>query len=130
MFYLCLLQPEGRGPVSIRQSTVVDKEKVLLFDKDNKTMLRTCNGGPVVSEDKLRVLSPGGEVLDKKMRRKRSVGTMVNRSSDADREVKQAVQHRSNNDIRPRSSDNLSFRYALYGCFFLPFLLGKTYGDP
>nr|CAD1822941.1 unnamed protein product [Ananas comosus var. bracteatus] len=102
--------PEGRGPVSIRQSTVVDKEKVLLFDKDNKTMLRTCNGGPVVSEDKLRVLSPGGEVLDKKMRRKRSVGTMVNRSSDADREVKQAVQHRSNNDIRPRSSDNLSFR--------------------
>lgn len=62
------------------------------------------------SEDKIRGLPPGGEGWEKKMKRRRSVGTMVNRVTESDRDIKQAIQQRPNNEPRPRSCDNLGFR--------------------
>lgn len=89
---------------------MLDKDKSTLIAKD-KNMLRTCNGVPMPTDDKLRGLPAGGEGWDRKMKRKRSVGTMVNRSlPDGDRELKQATQQRPSNDPRPRSGDALSFR--------------------
>ena len=63
-----------------------------------------------LSEDKLRGLSTGGEGWDKKMKRKRSVGTMISRAIDADRDVKSVGQHRPANEVRPRSGDGLAYR--------------------
>ncbi|XP_010912280.1 uncharacterized protein [Elaeis guineensis] len=85
---------EGRGAVPVRQGTTTDKDK---------NILRACNGGPMPSEDKIRGLPPG-------MKRKRSVGTMVNRVIEGDRDIKQAIQQRPTNEPRPRSCDNLGFR--------------------
>lgn len=73
-------------------------------------MLRACNGLPMPSDDKLRGLPAGGEGWDKKMKRKRSVGTMVNRTADSDRELKQLMQHRPSTEPRQRSADALGFR--------------------
>ncbi|XP_008784017.1 uncharacterized protein LOC103703090 isoform X3 [Phoenix dactylifera] len=92
---------EGRGAVPVRQGTTTDKDK---------NILRGCNGGPMPSEDKIRGLPPGGDGLEKKLKRKRSVGTMVNRVTEGDRDIKQAIQQRPNNEPRPRSCDNLGFR--------------------
>ncbi|KAG1331024.1 hypothetical protein COCNU_02G009920 [Cocos nucifera] len=85
---------EGRGAVPVRQGTTTEKDK---------NILRACNGGPMPSEDKIRGLPPG-------MKRRRSVGTMVNRVTEGDRDIKQAIQQRPNNEPRPRSCDNLGFR--------------------
>ncbi|XP_073003559.1 uncharacterized protein [Typha latifolia] len=103
---------EGRGNAPTRQGLAVDKEKSLHFDKD-KTMLRACNGATVMSEDKIRGLPPGGEGWEKKLKRKRSVGTAISRLSDGDREIKLAMQQRPNNESRPRSNDNHGLRPGL-----------------
>ncbi|XP_008787937.1 uncharacterized protein LOC103705824 isoform X2 [Phoenix dactylifera] len=95
------VRSEGRNAVPVRQGTATDKDK---------NMLRACNGGPMPSEDKIRGLPPGSEGWVKRSKRKRSVGTMVNRVAEGDRDSKQAIQQRPNNEPRPRSCDNLGFR--------------------
>ncbi|XP_072979325.1 uncharacterized protein [Typha angustifolia] len=100
---------EGRGHVPMRQGPIIDKEKSLFLDKD-KGMLKACNGGQVLSEDKLNPFSPGGEGWEKKLKRKRSVGTVVNRVNDGDRQVKQTTQQRTNSETRLRASDSLGLR--------------------
>lgn len=104
-----LLQSEGRGNVSLRQGTLLDKEKNMVLDKD-KNILRTCNGGSVTSDDKISGFSAGGDPWDKKMKRKRSVGMMVSRTIDADRELKPIIQQRPGSEPHPRSSEGASFR--------------------
>jgi hypothetical protein len=101
---------EGRVNVSTRQGPLVDTEKNLPLEKE-KLSVRNVNATAGFSEDKLvRGLAPGGEGWEKKMKRKRSVGTMLNRGSDVDRDVKPSVQHRSSSEVRGRSSDALPFR--------------------
>lgn len=87
----------------------MDKDKNMFFEKD-KSMLRICNGGPMSSEGRIRGLPTGGDGWEKKLKRKRSVGTMVTRIPDGDRELKQAIQSRPNADSRSRSSDGNGFR--------------------
>ncbi|VAH69957.1 unnamed protein product [Triticum turgidum subsp. durum] len=90
---------EGRVSVSTRQGgPLVDTEKNPSLEKD-KSSVRIANATSGFSEDKLRGLAPGGEGWEKKMKRKRSVGTMLNRGSDVDRDVKPSVQHRSNSEF-------------------------------
>nr|XP_029117254.1 uncharacterized protein LOC105033855 isoform X3 [Elaeis guineensis] len=96
-----MAESEGRSAVLVRQGTATDKDK---------NMIRACNGGPMTSEDKIRGLPPGCDVWEKKMKRRRSVGTMVNRVAEGDRDSKQAIQQRPNNEPRPRSCDNLGYR--------------------
>ncbi|CAN6336028.1 unnamed protein product [Urochloa humidicola] len=102
---------EGRASVPTRQGPLVSNEKNSPVEKEKSCtrMSATVSG---LSEDKLRGLSTGGEGWEKKMKRKRSVGTMLGRGSDADRDVKSAGQHRPANEVRPRSSDGLAYRHG------------------
>ncbi|CAL4896157.1 unnamed protein product [Urochloa decumbens] len=102
---------EGRASVPTRQGPMVSNEKNSPVEKEKSCtrMSATVSG---LSEDKLRGLSTGGEGWEKKMKRKRSVGTMLGRGSDADRDVKSVGQHRPANEVRPRSSDGLSYRHG------------------
>ncbi|XP_058087160.1 uncharacterized protein LOC131234357 [Magnolia sinica] len=90
------VRSEGRSAAFSRQGVGVDK------DRD---MLRAGNGGSVQVEDKIRGLPAGGDGWDKKMKRKRSVGTVGTRTIDGDVEVKQRMQPRLNNESLSRSSD-------------------------
>lgn len=85
----------------------MDKDKNVHFEKD-KSILRNCNGGSIPSEDKMHGFAPGGDGWEKKLKRKRSVG--LNRGTEGDREIKQSIQQRSNNESRLRSSDGIGFR--------------------
>jgi hypothetical protein len=102
---------EGRGNVPTRQGPLADSEKSSSLEKE-KNSLRNVNAASGFSEDKLRGLAPGGEGWEKKLKRKRSVGTMLNRGNDVDRDVKPLVQHRPNNEARMRSSDGLPIRHG------------------
>ncbi|XP_062179657.1 uncharacterized protein LOC133884314 isoform X2 [Phragmites australis] len=101
---------EGRSIVPTRQGPLVSNEKSSPVEKE-KSCARASGTVSGLSEDKLRGLS-GGEGWEKKMRRKRSVGTMLNRGNDADRDVKLVGQHRPTNEARPRSSDGLANRHG------------------
>ncbi|PAN16817.2 hypothetical protein PAHAL_3G086800 [Panicum hallii] len=102
---------EGRASVPTRQGPLVSNEKSSPVEKEkNCTRMSAAVSG--LSEDKLRGLSTGGDGWEKKMKRKRSVGTMLGRGSDADRDVKSVGQHRPANEVRPRSSDGLAYRHG------------------
>ncbi|CAM0885373.1 unnamed protein product [Alopecurus aequalis] len=102
---------EGRVNVSTRQGPLLDTEKNPPLEKE-KSSVRNVTATSGFPEDKLRGLAPGGEGWEKKMKRKRSVGTMLNRGSDVDRDAKPSVQHRSNSEVRGRSSDAVPFRHG------------------
>ncbi|KAK1263287.1 hypothetical protein QJS04_geneDACA008488 [Acorus gramineus] len=91
------VRSEGRTTALSRQAAVMDKDK---------NMLRP----PVLVEDKIRGLPAGGDGWDKKMKRKRSVGAVVSRSADGERELKQVVQQRLTNETRSRPCDGPGFR--------------------
>ncbi|KAL6619846.1 hypothetical protein ACP70R_031949 [Stipagrostis hirtigluma subsp. patula] len=101
---------DGRGSVSSRQGPLVNNERNSPVEKEKNA--RTPGSVPVLSEDKLRGLSTGGDGWEKKMRRKRSVGTMLNRGNDADRDVKPVGQHRPANEVRPRSIEGVAHRHG------------------
>lgn len=81
----------------------------MVTDKD-RDLHRAGNGVSVQVGDKIRGLSTGGDEWDKKMKRKRSVGTMVTRNMDGDREHKRGMQQRLNGESRPRHCDGHGFR--------------------
>ncbi|KAK1288510.1 hypothetical protein QJS10_CPB19g00383 [Acorus calamus] len=95
------VRSEGRNTALSRQAPIMDKDK---------NVLRSGNGPPVLAEDKSQGLPAGGDGWDKKMKRKRSVGTVISRSMDGDRELKQAVPQRLSNESRPRPCDGQGFR--------------------
>ncbi|VAH12413.1 unnamed protein product [Triticum turgidum subsp. durum] len=90
---------EGRGSVPTRQGPLANSAKTSPLEKE-KTCARTSVAVSELSEDKSQD-SP-------KVKRKRSLGTMLSRSNDADRDVKPVGQSRPANEARPRSSDGLA----------------------
>ncbi|XP_020529611.1 uncharacterized protein LOC18444914 isoform X2 [Amborella trichopoda] len=98
------VRTEGRGAGLSRPAGSTDREK---------DALRSANvSGSEHSEEKARVLLTGGESWDKKMKRRRSAikpevstAAVVNRSLEADRELKKGLQQRLNNETRSRLSD-------------------------
>ncbi|KAG6483446.1 hypothetical protein ZIOFF_060093 [Zingiber officinale] len=100
---------EVRGTVLPRQAAGVEKDKTVMFDKD-RGVLKGCNVGLVISDDKMCRLPPGGDGWEKN-KRKRSVG--LSRISDGDRELKQSIQQRPKNEPRLRSSNGIVFRPGL-----------------
>ncbi|XBJ21825.1 hypothetical protein VPH35_000308 [Triticum aestivum] len=94
---------EGRGSVPTRQGPLANSAKTSPLEKE-KTCARTSVTVSELSEDKSQC-SP-------KVKRKRSLGTMLSRSNDADRDVKPVGQNRPANEARPRSSDGLAFRHG------------------
>ncbi|KAI3916753.1 hypothetical protein MKX01_004040 [Papaver californicum] len=91
---------EGRATAPLRQPAALDKER---------DMFRANSGGPVQGEEKIRGLPAGGEGWDKKMKRKRSVGAVINRAGDSDRELKRPMIQKIPNDPAFRSSDTHSY---------------------
>lgn len=63
-----------------------------------------------LSEEKVRRLPAGGEGWDKKMKKKRSVGTVFTRTIDSDGEVKRMMHHKFNNEHGLQSYDAQGFR--------------------
>ncbi|PNT72110.1 hypothetical protein BRADI_2g39470v3 [Brachypodium distachyon] len=101
---------EGRGGVPTRQGPVPNSNESKPLEKE-KICARTSVTLPGISEDKLRGLSTGGEGWEKKLKRKRSLGTMLNRH-DADGVVKSVGQHKPANEAPPCSSDGLALRHG------------------
>ncbi|KAF5204852.1 spectrin beta chain, brain [Thalictrum thalictroides] len=95
-----LAESEGRNTTISRHPLAMDK------DRD---MLRACNGGSLLGEEKIRGLPASGEGWDKKMKRKRSVGTVVTRVIEGERELKRAMHQKLSNDPRPRPYDANGF---------------------
>jgi hypothetical protein len=114
----CLMQSEGRALGSMRQAlTNAEKEKSTVEKEKSSSGKMAGNGGPTPSEEKPSGLTPGGDGWEKKIKRKRSVGSMVNRVIDgAHAESKQSASPRSNiNTENRRSNDNsLGFRFNLF----------------
>ncbi|WVZ98092.1 hypothetical protein U9M48_043571 [Paspalum notatum var. saurae] len=78
---------------------------------------KATNGSPVVPEEKIRGLATSIDGWEKpKMKKKRSAikadmsVTGVSRTGDVDRESKQGMQHKFNNDGRVRMTSSPSFR--------------------
>lgn len=78
---------------------------VMAKDRD---MLR--GDGSDLVEEKIRTLPAGGEVWDKKKKRKRSVGTIFSRPTDGDAELKQTLHHKANDEPGTQACDAQTFR--------------------
>jgi hypothetical protein len=74
-------------------------------------MLKDVSEGSDIVEEKIRRPPVGGETWDRKMRRKRSMGTVSTRSIDGDAEPKRVMHHKFNNESSLQSSDVQGFRY-------------------
>ncbi|KAA8544238.1 hypothetical protein F0562_022250 [Nyssa sinensis] len=96
-----VIRADGRSTVVSRQQTVMEKEK---------DMLKAGSVGTIQIEEKIRRLSAGGEGWDRKMKRKRSIGAVGNRSINGDRDIKQAMHLKTSADAKLRSSDAQGFR--------------------
>ncbi|OVA06005.1 hypothetical protein BVC80_1707g111 [Macleaya cordata] len=94
------VRSEGRATGPLRQPVALDKER---------DMFRAGSGTSVQGDEKIRGLPAGGEGWDKKMKRKRSVGAVVTRAMDVDRELKRVMHQKLPNDPRSRSCDTHSF---------------------
>lgn len=94
-------RPEGRAMIISRQQMVKEKDRDLL---------KAGVGASVQIEEKVNRLPAGGEGWDKKMKRKRSVGAVVSRVLNGDRDTKRAIHPRLNAESKLRSGDAHSFR--------------------
>lgn len=74
------------------------------------------NDGSLRSEEKIRKLLAGGEGLDQKIKKKRSVGTVGYRNNSGDREIKRATHTKLNSDSKLRACDALGHRYPSFYC--------------
>ena len=92
------------------------KDKNTIIDKD-KNMLRACNGVSVPVVDKMKTFSFNGDASDNKIKKKRTVGTIGNRLTEGDREMKGDVQ-RLSNEARHRSSIGPASRCAFLQFFY------------
>lgn len=94
-------QAEFRSNGLARQPLVMAK------DRD---MLKDISPGSDLVEEKIRRLPAGGEGWDKKMKRKRSVGTAFTRPVDSDGELKRPMHHKVSNESGLQSCDAHNFR--------------------
>ncbi|XP_008461585.2 uncharacterized protein LOC103500151 isoform X1 [Cucumis melo] len=83
-------QPEARFTTMTNSTTFLEK------DSDD---------GSIRSEEKTRKLLAGGEGLDQKIKKKRSVGAVGYRVNNGDREIKRATHTKLNSDSKLRSFD-------------------------
>ncbi|KAA8539132.1 hypothetical protein F0562_025824 [Nyssa sinensis] len=81
----------------------------LVMAKD-RDMHKDGGAGSDLVEEKIRRIPAGGEGWDKKMKRKRSVGTVFTRPIDSDGELKRAIHHKLNTEPGLQSCDAHGFR--------------------
>ena len=101
LFILIIIQVECRSNGSARQPFIMAKERDMLKDSSPSSHL---------VEEKIRRLPAGGEGWEKKMKRKRSVGTAFMRSVEIDGELKRPMHHKVSNESGLQSSDAHGFR--------------------
>lgn len=94
------LRAEGRSNNVTRQPPPLGRERDLLRDGGEASDL---------VEEKIRKL-PTGESWDRRMKRKRSVGTVLNRPLDGEGELKRVMLHKLNNEPGLQSSESQSVR--------------------
>ncbi|KAK7263396.1 hypothetical protein RJT34_30985 [Clitoria ternatea] len=88
----------------------------MVTEKDGN-LVQTLGGSSVRNEEKTRRLLAGGEGLDQKIKKKRSVGTVGNRVITGERDVKRATLQKANTDLKMRFYDAQGFRLkSLPGC--------------
>ncbi|XP_052185055.1 uncharacterized protein LOC127796742 isoform X2 [Diospyros lotus] len=90
------------------QSSVFSKQQIVM-QKNRDLPLAVC-GGKIQVVEKIRRLPVGGEGWEKKLKRKRSSGTIVNRGASGDQDMKQAMHPKLSTNTKLRSSDTLNFR--------------------
>ncbi|KAA8534553.1 hypothetical protein F0562_032070 [Nyssa sinensis] len=83
--------------------------KPLGMAKD-RDMFKDSDAGSDMVEEKIHRLPAGGEGWDKKMKRKRSAGTVVTRAIDSDGELKRAMHRKLSTEPGLRSCDPHGFR--------------------
>eukprot|EP00258_Populus_trichocarpa_P046232 XP_024462251.1 uncharacterized protein LOC7490896 isoform X2 [Populus trichocarpa] len=91
---------DGRSNTVLRQPLVTGKDRDIHRDGEVSNL----------TEEKVRRLPAGGEGWDKKMKKKRSVGTVFTRTIDSDGEVKRMMNHKFNNEHSLQSYDAQGFR--------------------
>ncbi|TKY50776.1 hypothetical protein E2542_SST22282 [Spatholobus suberectus] len=97
---------EGLSNSFARQPMAIGK------DRDNiKDGSRGCD----IVEEKIRRLPAGGETWDRKMKRKRSMGTVVARSIDGEGELKKVMHLRLANESGLQASDAQGLRSGYSG---------------
>ncbi|KAF9676557.1 hypothetical protein SADUNF_Sadunf08G0014400 [Salix dunnii] len=94
------LRADGRSSTAPRQPLVIGKDRDIHRDGEVSNL----------TEEKVRKLPAVGEGWDKKMKKKRSVGTVFNRTIDNDGEVKRMMHHKFNNEQSLQSYDAQGFR--------------------
>lgn len=82
----------------------------ILTDKDGSSA-QAVSGGPMRIEEKTRRLLAGGEGLDQRIKKKRSVGAVGNRVINGDRDTKRVPHPKLTTDSKLRSCDGHGFRY-------------------
>lgn len=75
----------------------------------DRDLLRDGGEGSDLVEEKIRKL-PTGESWDRRMKRKRTVGTVLNRPLDGEGELKRVMLHKLNNEAGVQSSDSQTVR--------------------
>ncbi|EEF37407.1 conserved hypothetical protein [Ricinus communis] len=94
------LRADGRSNTLPRQPVVMGK------DRD---MHRDGSEGSDLPEEKFRRVPAGGEGWERKMKRKRSVGSVFARSTESDGEVKRVIHHKFSNEPGLQSYDCQGF---------------------
>lgn len=76
----------------------------------DRDMVTDGSPGSDMVEEKIRRLSAGGEGWEKKMKRKRSVGTGFTRPIDMDGDLKRPLHHKIGNESGLQPCDVHGFR--------------------
>lgn len=84
----------------------------MFADKDGNT-LHPVSGSSGRIEEKTRRLLAGGEGLDQKIKKKRSVGAVGSRMINSDRDMKRPTHPKLSADTKLRSCDAHGFRYLI-----------------
>ncbi|KAJ1440683.1 hypothetical protein SESBI_01751 [Sesbania bispinosa] len=79
------------------------------FTEKDGNLIQTLGAASVRNEEKTRRLLAGGEGLDQKIKKKRSVGAVGNRVITGERDVKRATLPKANADLKMRFYDSQGF---------------------
>jgi hypothetical protein len=90
----------------------VTSRQQMVTEKDGD-LPEAFGGVSVRIEEKTRRLLAGGEGLDQKIKKKRSVGAVGNRVVTGERDTKRATHPKLIADSKFRSCDTHSFRYCI-----------------
>lgn len=96
------------------RSAVISRPQIFT-DKDGSSV-QAISGGSMRIEEKTRRLLAGGEGLDQRIKKKRSVGAVGSRVMNGDRDTKRVPHPKLTTDSKLRSCDAHGFRYLFVNC--------------